>query len=286
VAAIAMRVNYIRRLVERQPQQATEELWKIEELARRTTKEIRHMLFTLRPLVLETQGLLAALAQLAEKMQETHDMHVMLKAQPDAEEYLDTNQQGVLFYIVEEAVNNARKHAQSETVWVRLFRREGFIVVEIEDNGIGFDVGAVDSSYDQRDSLGMVNMRERAELIEGTLRIQSAAGRGTKITVLVPVNRTGMVDDTDPIPPLELQSHRSRAQRPIQPLPRPKTGSLGPIKPITNPVEPEAAPPDSPAASAAPNNNSRHISRPRQAERPAILPKTTKPRRPLSPTNE
>ena len=85
VAAIAMRVNYIRRLIERQPQQALEELWKVEELARRTTKEIRHMLFTLRPLVLETQGLVAALQQLVEKMRETHNLNVGIKAQPEVE---------------------------------------------------------------------------------------------------------------------------------------------------------------------------------------------------------
>jgi signal transduction histidine kinase len=59
IAAIAMRVNFARRLMERDFKAASEELYKIEELARRTTKEIRHMLFTLRPLVLESQGLVA-----------------------------------------------------------------------------------------------------------------------------------------------------------------------------------------------------------------------------------
>jgi len=217
VAAIAMRVNYIRRLLERQPQQATEELWKVEELARRTTKELRHMLFTLRPLVLESQGLLAALAQLVEKMKDTHNLDVILKGQPGVEEYLDTHAQGVLFYIVEEAVNNARKHAQAEHIWTRIYRREGYVVVEIEDDGVGFDVGAVNTNYESRGSLGMVNMRERAELVEGTLRIQSAKGRGTKITILVPIQPasgpgagTGeSAAKRDVPPPLHLQSQKS-----------------------------------------------------------------------------
>ena len=218
VAAIAMRVNYIRRLLERQPQQATEELWKVEDLARRTTKEIRHMLFTLRPLVLESQGLIAALSQLAEKMKDTYDTPVLLRGQADIEQYLDTNAQGVLFYIIEEAVNNARKHAQCQQIWVRLYRRETFVVVEIEDDGVGFDVGAVDASYDQRGSLGMVNMRERAELIEGTLRIQSAKGRGTKISVLVPIERVGgkgaPSGEAGPAPQLTLQGQNTGARRP------------------------------------------------------------------------
>jgi signal transduction histidine kinase len=216
VAAIAMRVNYIRRLIERQPQQALEELWKVEELARRTTKEIRHMLFTLRPLVLETQGLVAALAQLVEKMRDTHNLNVGIKAQPEVEKHLDTNAQGILFYIVEEAVNNARKHAQAEQIVVRLYQRESNVVVEIEDNGVGFDVSAVDSNYDQRGSLGMINMRERTELIEGTLRIQSAKGRGTKITILIPIHASGQLgegEQEDSDAQLVLQSQRTGIQR-------------------------------------------------------------------------
>lgn len=211
VAAIAMRVNYIRRLIERQPQQAIEELWKVEELARRTTKEIRHMLFTLRPLVLESQGLVAAVGQLAEKMRDTHDTEVTLQVQPDVETYLDTHAQGVLFYIIEEAVNNARKHAQAQQIVVRLFQREAYVIVEIEDNGVGFDVDAVTSSYDRRGSLGLVNMRERAELIEGTLRIQSVPGRGTKITIALPL-RSGAESGSQAAPMLELRGRRTRSR--------------------------------------------------------------------------
>jgi signal transduction histidine kinase len=228
VAAIAMRVNYIRRLIERQPQQAVEELWKVEELARRTTKEIRHMLFTLRPLVLETQGLVAALGQLVEKMRDTHNTNVILQGQANIEEQIDSHAQGVLFYIVEEAVNNARKHAQAEHIWVRLYRREAYVVVEIEDDGVGFDIGAVDANYDQRGSLGMVNMRERAELIEGTLRIQSAAGRGTKISILVrirPPGQTGATpgDGSSPTP-LQLQSQQASRGASAPPPPDEKQG--------------------------------------------------------------
>ncbi len=187
IAAIAMRVNYIRRLIETKPENADEELQKVEELARRTTKEIRHMLFTLRPLVLETQGLSAALKQFAEKMKETHDLEVTLQLQERVDETLESHRQGVLFYIVEEAVGNARKHAQAANIYVRLYCREKYLICEIQDDGVGFDVDAVNSNYEKRGSLGMVNMRERVALVEGTLHIESAKGKGTKISVLVPL---------------------------------------------------------------------------------------------------
>ena len=86
VAAIAMRMNIIYRILERTPEEVPAELKKVEEIARRTTKEIRHMLFTLRPLVLENQGIAAALEQLAEKMKETHKQAVAVRVSREAEQ--------------------------------------------------------------------------------------------------------------------------------------------------------------------------------------------------------
>jgi signal transduction histidine kinase len=188
VAALAMRVNFARRLMEKDPKTAADELYKVEELARRTTKEIRHMLFTLRPLVLESQGLVAALESMAEKMKDTYNQTVIIEADADTVSQLEVSKQGVIFYIAEEAVNNARKHAQAVHVWVRLkWAGDDLALLEIEDDGVGFDVAAVDENYDNRGSLGMVNMRERAELVNSFLNIETVEGRGTHITLLIPL---------------------------------------------------------------------------------------------------
>ena len=189
VAAIAMRVNFARRLLEREPASTGDELFKIEELARRTTKEIRHMLFTLRPLVLESQGLAAALEATAEKMKETYNQNVIIEADPRVATELEMGKQAVIFYIAEEAVNNARKHAQAAHIWVRLkMLDKDLALLDIQDDGVGFDVGAVDATYDSRGSLGMINMRERAELVNGKLHIDSAEGKGTRIQVAIPLS--------------------------------------------------------------------------------------------------
>lgn len=188
VAAIAMRVNFARRLLERDPESAAEELFKIEELARETTKEIRHMLFTLRPLVLESQGLIGALQSMAVKMRETYGQNVIIEALPEVVAQLDGSRQGVVFYIAEEAVNNARKHAEAEHIWVRLKQTEPDVaLLEIQDDGVGFNVDAVDASYENRGSLGMVNIRERAQLVNGVLNVESAKGEGTRIRVWIPL---------------------------------------------------------------------------------------------------
>lgn len=188
VAALAMRAGYITKLINRQPAQVPDELKKLEELARQTTKEMRHMLFILRPLVLETQGLQAALDQLAEKMKEMHKQSVAVRVDRQVASALDRQQQDVIFYIAEEAVNNARKHAEASLISVSVTGEGGMALVEIADNGKGFNVDAVSGNYENRGSLGMINMQERAEMLDGTLNITSEPGKGTKIVIVFPLN--------------------------------------------------------------------------------------------------
>ncbi|RPH63268.1 MAG: GAF domain-containing protein [Chloroflexi bacterium] len=190
VAAMAMRVNLARRMIERDPKMAMDELEKIEDLARRTTKEIRHMLFTLRPLVLESQGLTAALQAMADKMKETFGQQVVIQVEESLASQLEMGKSGVIFYIAEEAVNNARKHAQAPHVWVRLkplAKQPDIAYLEIADDGLGFDVAAMNKAYDKRGSLGMINLRERTELVNGLLNIDSALGKGTRVQVYIPL---------------------------------------------------------------------------------------------------
>ncbi len=188
VAALAMRVNFARRMMDRDVRAAAEELFKVEELARRAIKEIRHMLFVLRPLVLESQGLVAAMQSMAEKMKETYDQNVVIEAEPEVVSQIEAGKQGVIFYIAEEAVNNARKHAKAAHVWVRLKEAaQDLAVLEIEDDGVGFNPESVDATYDRRGSLGMVNMRERTELVNGFLQLNSSEGHGTRIRVIIPL---------------------------------------------------------------------------------------------------
>jgi two-component system sensor histidine kinase DegS len=105
---------------------------------------------------------------------------------------LELGKQTVIFYLVEEALNNARKHAQASEIIVRLFfhpKAANIAVLEIADNGVGFDVKAVMNSYTQRSSMGMVNLQERSELIDGSLQIDSVIGKGTRVRILIPLDQ-------------------------------------------------------------------------------------------------
>ena len=188
ISAIAMRLNFTKLLVNREPEKAAAELDKLEDLARRTAKEIRTMLFTLRPVVLETQGLTAALKQYADKLKEVEGLTVHVQSTLD--ERLPARIEDVAFSVIEEAVNNARKHAKADDVFVRLKLQQDLFVAEVEDDGRGFDVSSVEKGYDQRGSLGLINMKERAALVDGTLSIDSAPGKGTTVTLIIPLSET------------------------------------------------------------------------------------------------
>lgn len=188
VTAMAMRLSMARRMMESDPVGAGDELTKIEDLAQQTGKEIRHMLFTLRPLILESQGLNAALKFMADKMQETFNQTVTVNVDEAIAGGMEMGKQGIIFYIIEEAMSNARKHANARNIWVRLRAfQPGVALLEVEDDGVGFDVAVVDKAYDKRSSLGLVNLRERTDLIQGVLDIQSTIGKGTKVSVYIPL---------------------------------------------------------------------------------------------------
>ena len=191
VAAIAMRLNFARMLLDRDPSRARSELERLEDLAHRTVKEIRSMLFTLRPVILETEGLIAALNQYAEQVRENDSLPVVVEAER-YRDCLDSDAQGVVFSIIEEAVNNARKHARASRVTIRLAVQDNMFFAQVEDNGRGFDVQATEQSYSSRGSLGMINLKERATLVEGRLTIESAPGQGTRVILLVPLHEDAL----------------------------------------------------------------------------------------------
>ncbi len=191
VAGISMRLAIARRMLAKNSTNTDSELAEIESLARRTVEEIRHMLFTLRPLVLESHGLIPALQTMAEKMQDVYQQPVQLDTDAAVVEQMDTARQTIIFYLAEEAVNNARKHAEASEIQVRLGElpgQRGFALLEVEDNGHGFDINEVLSSYERRGSLGLISLQERTDMIGGVLKILSKPGEGTRVRVIIPLD--------------------------------------------------------------------------------------------------
>jgi len=128
---------------------------------------------------------------MAEKMRDTYQQNVQIEIDQAVINQLEMGKQNVVFYLCEEAVNNARKHAKATLIMVSLeyfVQQPEMALLEIIDNGVGFNVKEVLGDYEKRGSLGMVNLQERADLINGLLNIDSLPGKGTRVRVLIPLS--------------------------------------------------------------------------------------------------
>ncbi len=192
VASIMMSLDFCEKALQRDPSLLPKELHYLKGLAGRANHQMRTMLFELRPLVLETQGLVSAIETFLARRQadianisalrltiKTHNSSGELSRQ-------DEKVESTVFAIIQETVNNAIKHARANNIVVQLHETHQAFFVVIADDGQGFDVEAVMSKYEQRGSLGMVNIRERTELIGGELTIKSTPGKGSRFTIFVP----------------------------------------------------------------------------------------------------
>jgi signal transduction histidine kinase len=191
LAAIAMDVEHIERLLELKPEAVLTELETLRKLVHRATREARMVLFELRPVILESQGLVPALQSYVNRLQGSDEFAVHLDI-GNFRQQLDFNVTGTIFSIVQEAINNVKRHAHARNVWLNLAVDRDQLVVGIKDDGQGFDVKAIERDYDRRGSFGLLNMRERAELIDGFLVIESSPvepERGTVVTLRVPLNK-------------------------------------------------------------------------------------------------
>ncbi|MFQ3631339.1 GAF domain-containing sensor histidine kinase [Roseiflexus sp.] len=188
IAAIAMNIEFVKKLLRAMPERVESELDVLAELVHKTAYDIRTLLFELRPLGLETQGLLATLQQYVARFRDPAGIMKLRLEAPSNIPRLPVEVEGAIFIIVQEAVNNARKHARADEVVIYLYLEEGHLIASVRDRGRGFNLAAVESSYNTRGSLGLLNMRERARLIGGECRIRSAEGEGTTVELRVPLS--------------------------------------------------------------------------------------------------
>jgi len=172
VASLAMGIDFARLLIDKEPQTAREELINLQRLAAKTARDMRTTMYRLRPLALESSGLNAALDQYITRLKAERDKPELHFAAPDAlafEKRLTSNSATMVFDIMNEAIGNALKHAEAQNIWV-----------ELRSSGNGLVAS--------RGSLGMINIHERAALALGDASIESEPGRGTTVSVRVPLS--------------------------------------------------------------------------------------------------
>jgi len=173
-----------RELLATQPELAAARLADAQGLLRRIEAEMRRAIFSLRPVTLDAHGLAPAVRELAAEFARASGTPCDVRVTGTPRRF-GADAEVAAFRIVQEALNNLGTHARAGRAEVRVDFGPQHVTVEIRDDGIGFDLAAIEQQ--PRAHLGLMGMRERAESVGGTLAIWSRPGEGTRVTLRLPL---------------------------------------------------------------------------------------------------
>ena len=184
MANVVLRAEICERLLAAGREEVTQELAQLKMLVKESLREVRKIIFNLRPMALDDLGLVPTLHRYLENLREQDATPVELKVS-GREQRLHTAIEVAVFRTIQEAVNNARRHAQATSIDVRLTFGPTHLLLNVEDNGVGFDPEEVYRGWADRESFGIMSMRERIELLDGEFKLKSEEGRGTLIVARI-----------------------------------------------------------------------------------------------------
>jgi len=176
-----------------QPNRALEEVERIKSTLREGLTEIRRFIFDLRPTMLQDRGIAATVEHYIATYQSLFPMTIDLRT-CDGLPHINADQELTAFRVIQEAIQNARKHARASRVQVDLLLRDQALVVMVEDNGRGFSPERVTTHL--MGGSGLRGMQERAALVGGSVTLHSAPGEGTRVELTIPMS-SSLQDDDD-----------------------------------------------------------------------------------------
>jgi signal transduction histidine kinase len=195
LTAIGLGLRSVATAYQSNPQKAENNLRQLESLVDRALDELQRLIADLRPSHLDDLGLPAALRWYAAEIHKRANLPVHIEIRGEGQE-LPQPVNLVLFRVAQEALTNVVRHARARHVWVRVRLSEAEARVEVEDDGVGFEVDQ--ASPPDHPAWGMLGMRERTSLLGGRLELRSSPGRGTTVSVTIPfrVDKRGADGDS------------------------------------------------------------------------------------------
>ncbi|MED1782823.1 sensor histidine kinase [Brevibacillus fortis] len=178
--AIAMTTAAMKRLVEKNPQRAAQQIELVEEMAAAAQAEMRALLLHLRPATLQNKSLKEAILELLDELTRKNTMQLTWEIEDV--EGLSSGIEDHLFRILQESLSNTLRHARASQITVKLFTLQEQVRLRVSDDGVGFDPDG-----EKLTSYGLRSMQERVAEVGGSMEIYSAIGKGTQIEVRIPL---------------------------------------------------------------------------------------------------
>lgn len=184
--SVVLRINVCLKLFDTDLQRLGDELNQLKELVRLSLQDVRKIIFDLRPMALDDLGLIPALRAFLKDYQARFGIETDFVAFGN-ERRFDSAFEIAIFRLVQEALNNVYKHAGAARVWVKVDTAGGQdIRLTVRDDGVGFDVEKLRQTQ-AGTKFGLVGMRERTELLGGSMEILSAPGQGARLNFTFPL---------------------------------------------------------------------------------------------------
>lgn len=187
---LALKCEICEKLIDVDIEQARGEIRGLKQLVRGCLREIRKIIFDLRPMSLDDLGLIPTLQQYTEQFMEETEIDIILDTY-SKDISIDSIIEVAIFRIVQEALNNIEKYANAKQVYISLRIREDMLLGAIIDNGVGFDNDKKQVKYNKEagsGGFGIYGMRQRAELLKGKLKVHSQPGKGTTVRLEIPLS--------------------------------------------------------------------------------------------------
>ena len=186
LANIILKTELCEKLMDINKEEAKEELRTLRETMRISLKDVRKIIYDLRPMSLDDLGLIPTIEILIEQYIEDTGLHIELNVFGDRKKLMSIIELAA-FRIIQESLTNIQKHSRATMAFVKVEFMEKNINLVVSDNGVGFDKNSC-RGMDKEGGYGLLSMKERVELLDGKLDIVSKPGKGTKIIVSIPIN--------------------------------------------------------------------------------------------------
>ena len=185
LANVLLRTDLITRSYdEKGVERAIQELRDLKGMVRDTLHEVRRIIYDLRPMALDDLGIVPTLKKYLNSVQDYNEGTYIEFSSRGEDRRMPMNYETAIFRLVQESVNNAIKHGSAKEIRVNFEWLKENVNISIKDNGTGFDMALT-----KQNSFGIVGMKERIDLLDGTMDIQSEIGQGTRIMFIIPIKK-------------------------------------------------------------------------------------------------
>lgn len=196
MANVIMKADICEKIIKKNFEEGLRELADLKESVRSALKEVRNIIFDLRPMSLDDLGLNLTIQETIKSIIKESDIEIDLKLKPITDE-IEPIIQVAVYRIIQEIFNNIKKHAFAKHASVKFDYGTKYLMIKITDNGRGFDVEeTLNNVRTKAGSYGLIGIYDRVNQLQGEIQIKSSLGKGTVYTIKLPINREVLKDES------------------------------------------------------------------------------------------